>query len=93
MTQHWPQPQDPREKIAKAVHSEVVAGGRVESHSDYNAVVVHGKKPNHVLHLILTIFTCFIWSPVWIILALVQKERRVMLSLDPYGNLVRQVRA
>ena len=26
-------------------------------------------KPNHVLHAILTIFTCFLWGIVWIMLS------------------------
>jgi hypothetical protein len=27
------------------------------------------QKPNHVLHAILTIFTCFLWGVVWLLAA------------------------
>jgi hypothetical protein len=38
----------------------VTQGGRVESQSDFDAVIANGKEVNHVLHAILTVFTCLI---------------------------------
>lgn len=63
-------------------------GGRVESQSDYNAVITFGKKPNHLLHLILTLVTCFLWGIVWIVVAIVVKESREMLAVDELGNVL-----
>ena len=59
---------------------------RVESQSDYNAIVVKGSRPNHILHLILSIVTFGIWLIVWLIVALVLKEKRYLLTVNAYGN-------
>lgn len=74
-----------------AVQREVAAGYRVESQTDESAVMVKGKGTNHVLHLILTIITCGLWGLVWIIMYFVAKERRMMLNVDSYGNVLRAV--
>ena len=58
----------------------------MESQSDYNAIVVKGSRPNHILHLILSIVTFGIWLIVWLIVALVLKEKRYLLTVDAYGN-------
>lgn len=60
-------------------------GWRVESQTDTTAVMVKGKKPNHILHLLLTILTAGLWGIVWIILALTQKEHRMVLTADENG--------
>lgn len=79
-----------RRALSTAVATEVARGGRVESQSDTSAIIVTGSKPNHVLHLILTLVTCLAWGVVWIILALVQKEHRTSIQVDPYGQILRQ---
>ncbi|MGI5223084.1 hypothetical protein [Nocardia sp. CA-290969] len=80
-----------RQAMAMAVASEVAAGGRVESQTDTTAVIVRGSKPNHTLHLILSLVTCGCWLFVWPIIAIVQKEHRTALQVDPYGQVLRQV--
>jgi hypothetical protein len=62
-------------------------GGRVEYRSQFQAVVVYGKPVNHVLHAILTVFTCLLWAIVWLFIAQSGGERREVLDVDPYGNL------
>lgn len=79
-----------RQALAMAVAGEVAAGGRVESQTDINAVLVFGSKPNHTLHLLLTLATCSLWGVVWLIVAVAQQESRVMLAVDPYGQVLRQ---
>jgi hypothetical protein len=37
-------------------------------------VVVTGKPVNHVLHLLLSLFLCAMWVPVWLIMAAVGGE-------------------
>lgn len=81
--------EDRRRALAFAVQREVMAGLRVESQTDDTAVLVKGKQTNHILHLILTLLTCLIWGVVWLVLALVNQEKRVMLTVDPYGNVLR----
>jgi hypothetical protein len=51
-------------------------GRRVESQSDYNAVVVHGHRPSAGLQLFLTIITFGLWGFVWLGLILFGGEKR-----------------
>ena len=92
-----PQPQqgpfddDTRKRaVANAIQGEVLRGGRVESQSDFQAVIVHGRPVNHVLHLILTLITCGLWGVVWLLLVLTGGEKRVTLAADEWGHLLRQ---
>lgn len=41
-------------------------------------VVVMPSRPgvNHPLHLVLTLLTCGLWAPVWIVMAIVEAARR-----------------
>lgn len=41
---------------------------------------------NHVLHLILTLSTLGIWAIVWIALALLGGEKRVLVQVDEWGT-------
>ena len=76
--------------LAQAIQNEVVQGGRVESQSDFQAVFVFGKPVNHILHLILAVVTCGIWLIVWLAMLIWGGENRVMVSIDEYGNVLRQ---
>jgi hypothetical protein len=62
----------------------------VESQADYQAILVRGHRPNHVLHLILTLVTLGIWAIVWILVAIFQKERRTIIRVDEFGNTLVQ---
>jgi len=78
--------------LAQAIMQEVVRGGRVETQSDYSAIVRYEKPVNHILHLILTLVSCGFWAVVWLILwviAVVDKQT-VSLYIDEYGNVLRQ---
>ena len=50
-----------KESLARTVASQVAAGARVESQSDFQAVLIKGGRVNHVLHLIATIVTAGLW--------------------------------
>jgi hypothetical protein len=60
---------------------------RVESSTDFSAVLVQGRPVNHVLHAILTIFTCLLWGIVWLVLSLTGGEKRYQLIVDEFGNV------
>ncbi len=68
----------------------VAGGARIESQTQDQAVVVYGKPVNHVLHLILTLVTCGLWAIVWVIMALAGGEKRQVIRVDPYGNVMFQ---
>jgi hypothetical protein len=72
--------------LARQIATMVAQGRRVESQSDYQAVLVKGHRPNHVLHLILTIITVGLWGIVWLALVLFGGEKREMVTVDDWGN-------
>ncbi len=61
--------------------------GRIESTTPFSAVVVHGEKVNHVLHLLISVLLCGLWLPVWFFIAQSGGERRTMISVDECGNV------
>jgi hypothetical protein len=63
-------------------------GFQIESQSDFMAVMVTGKRVNHLLHFFIGIFTLGLWWVVWIILALAGGERRQVVTVDDHGNVV-----
>ena len=64
---------------------------RIESQSDYQAVLVTGQPVNHILHCLLTIFcTCGLWVFVWFILILTGGIKRQMISVDEWGYVRNQ---
>lgn len=72
------------ERIAKLARS----GWRVESQAETSAVLVKGKRPNHVLHLLLTIFTAGLWGLfVWLPLSIFKHESRMVLRVDEMGQV------
>jgi hypothetical protein len=79
-----------KELLARTIMGQIASGARVESQSDYQAVIVRGKPVNHVLHLILTLVTVFTWGFVWIALAIFGGEKRSMITVDEYGNVAVQ---
>jgi hypothetical protein len=69
-----------------AIGDYVRHGWRVESRTDYHAVIVKGHRPNNTFHLIMTIITVGLWIPVWLIVGIMSGEKRATLSVDEYGN-------
>lgn len=77
--------------LAQAVVKEVGRGHRVESQTNLQAILVKGKRPNHVLHLLLSVLTVGIWAIfVWLPLAIFMSEKRIVLQVDDFGNVLRQ---
>jgi hypothetical protein len=76
--------------LAQQLQTAAARGLRIESQSDFQAVLVEGKPINHVLHAILTIFTCLLWGIVWAIIAATGGEKRQMVVVDEFGNVIWQ---
>jgi hypothetical protein len=76
--------------LAQQLQTAAARGLRIESQSDFQAVLVEGKPVNHVLHAILTIFTCLLWGIVWAIIAATGGETRQMVVVDEFGNVLWQ---
>jgi hypothetical protein len=76
-----------RDILGQLILEHVKHGWRVESQSDYQAVFVRGKRPNHLLHLILSIVTLGLWIPVWILLSLVSHVRHKVVTVGEYPDV------
>lgn len=73
--------------LGQAVQAGILRGGRIESQSDYQAVLVFGKRVNHILHLLLSVLLLGIWLIVWILLIATGGERRELVAVDEAGNV------
>ncbi|MFF8482241.1 hypothetical protein ACGFZG_14930 [Streptomyces antibioticus] len=69
------------------VNEYVARGWRLESRSPTQAIMTQGDPVNHVLHAILTIFTCLLWGIVWVVIAATSKQQRVSLTVDRTGHV------
>lgn len=82
-------PADRTAMLSQEIDLLMAEGGRIESRTDFQAVLVKGKPINHLLHLFLTLCTLGVWSIVWIFLAIAGGEKRVLLKVDEYGTFIR----
>jgi hypothetical protein len=76
--------------LAQQIQQAVARGARVESQSDTMAVVIYGKPVNHLLHFIISLVTVGFWVIVWIVLAIAGGEKRQMITIDEFGNVLVQ---
>jgi hypothetical protein len=83
-------PDERKAILAQQLQSAAARGLRIESQSDYQAVLVEGKPVNNTLHAILTIFTCLLWGIVWAVIAATGGEKREMIVVDEFGNVQNQ---
>lgn len=67
--------------LEQQINSYLAKGDwRLESRTEHAAVMVKGKRVNHLLHLILSVLTVGLWLPVWLILAIAGGEKRQHLA-------------
>jgi hypothetical protein len=79
-----------QEILAGTVAGYVRRGYRVESQTPYQAIVVKGRRPNHLLHLVLSVLTLGLWMLlVWLPLVVFGGEKRRVVSVDTFGNVQR----
>lgn len=80
--------------LAEAVGNWTRIGWRVEAYGPGQVAMVTGRRPNHVLHLLLSIVTMGLWLVVWALVAMTAKEQRQVLTVQPDGTVLssRQLR-
>lgn len=71
--------------LNQAVLQQTALGWRLEARYGLQAVMRSRGQVNHILHLLLTVFLCGFWLPVWIILAITGGEKRLTIAVDPHG--------
>lgn len=74
--------------MQQALRDLAFNGWRIEMADGTRAVVVNGAPVNHILHLLLSFFTCGLWLPIWAIVAATGGVKRRHLYVDDYGNVV-----
>ena len=79
-----------KHQLAQVVAQHVAGGARVESQTDYQAILVMGKPVNHLLHFLIGLLTCGLWWIVWIVLAVSGGENRYVLAVDEWGHIQRR---
>ncbi len=72
--------------MARQIASLITQGRRVESQSDFQAVLVQGHRVNHVLHLIMTLITLGVWAIIWLAMVFLAGEKREGVQVDEWGN-------
>ena len=90
MTTEQKSTEERRAILATQVQNAVGRGLRVDTQSDTMAVVVNGKPVNHILHLILSLVTLGLWLIPWGIMVVAGGERREMITVDEFGNVLKQ---
>jgi hypothetical protein len=73
--------------LAQQLQGAAARGLRIESQSEFQAILVKGQPVNNTLHAILTVFTCLLWGIVWAVIAATGGEKREMIVVDEFGNV------
>ena len=79
-----------QKRLSTVSSSKTMQGWNVIDRSDQECYVIlalPGKKVNHVLHLIVSLVTC-VWLVVWaVMVGTRQKEQRIRITIDTFGNM------
>lgn len=76
-----------RQILDHNIREYFVQGYQLETRGEFDAVIFKVNKANHVLHGLITLFTCLIWGIVWIIVAACTKApERHSIWVDEYGE-------
>jgi hypothetical protein len=78
---------DRKAMLAQSVANEVRKDWRVQSQTDFQAVMEKGKRTSHGLHVFLSIVTLGIWIPVWIAVWYLNRDQNEVINVDGYGNV------
>jgi hypothetical protein len=78
-------------RLESAIADELNSGGRLKASTPHHAVVAYGsgRLVMHLTFAVLTFFTCGLFVFPWIVWANTDRERRVTLEVDLYGNITR----
>lgn len=86
--------EDRQSRLSQAISSRTMQGWNIVDRNDSECqavLMLPGKKINHVLHALITLFTCFVWGIVWILMVVNQKkEKRVRITVDAQGNMTEE---
>jgi hypothetical protein len=72
--------------LQQKIIQHVGIGYKVETQTDFQVVLSHGGKVNHIMHLLLSIVTFGFWLIVWLLIAMFSRKKFITLSVDQFGN-------
>ncbi len=93
--------EDRRRLLAEAIQMQVIAGARIESRAEFQAVLICGREVLHIPHFLATAFlgiVAYSWGSMvvalvavtsgalWLALALRGGEQRIVVRVDEFGN-------
>ena len=85
---------DRLDRLSRAISTRTMTGWNIvdRNDADLSAVLLYPEKPiRHLIHLLVTLFSCGLWGIVWAVLALLHKgDKRVRISIDVAGNLLEE---
>ena len=73
--------------LREFVIRQVANGASIELQENFSAVLIWGRKANHILHLLLSLVTFGFWIIVWIFIAINSGEKRRLYQIDKYGRI------
>lgn len=73
--------------LERTVSFKIANGAKLEHRSEFEAVMTSGRKINHILHLLLTIFTLGLWLIIWALMGMFGGESRYTLRVDEHGTV------
>ena len=77
-----------REKLLmQAVSAETLRGGTPLLHDRFAVVMAYKRPIQHWFYLLLTLLTAGLGAILWIIAVLTQREDRVRMDVDEWGNV------
>jgi hypothetical protein len=87
-----PSQEERRALLRSAVRTETRAGWRLQSRSDYRAVLVRRRTGSRGANLTLAVVTLGLWLPIWGVLVLMRDERELLITVDEWGFVLRTER-
>lgn len=82
--------QEQERRLADVVLAEQARSAILVAVDGNRAVMARGRRPNHVLHLVLSVLTLGVWAVlVWLPLGVLGGERRFVLTVDEFGRVTR----
>jgi heat shock protein HtpX len=71
--------------VVNFVEQALMRGEYIESEGDYAFLLARGRPINHLMHLVMTLFSFGLWLPIWIPTAIFGRERWRLVEIDEYG--------
>ena len=78
-------------KLDQITDERIINGWKIESRTPTAVVLSKGTRPNHILHLILSVLTFGLWILVWINVAAWGGTRRATIRVHEDGRIIEEM--